>query len=70
MAALESKLEQRIGVLESEFGQRMGASESKLGQRMSGLEATLERRLGEQTRWLFVAWASLLIPIIGLWFRG
>jgi len=27
-------------------------------------------RLGEQTRWLFVAWASLLIPIMGLWIRG
>jgi hypothetical protein len=30
----------------------------------------IERRLGEQTRWLFVAWASLLIPIMGLWIRG
>lgn len=30
----------------------------------------LERGLKEQSRWLFVAWASLLIPIIGLWMRG
>jgi hypothetical protein len=30
----------------------------------------IERSLKEQTRWMFVAWASLLIPIIGLWFRG
>lgn len=32
--------------------------------------AVLERRLGEQTRWQFLAWASLLIPIVGLWMRG
>jgi hypothetical protein len=35
----------------------------------SQLTATLERRLGDQTRWLYVAWASLLIPVIGLWAR-
>jgi len=34
------------------------------------LDAKLERRLGEQSRWLFAAWASLLIPIIGLWIQG
>lgn len=43
--------------------------DAKLVQRLAALEAKLERRLGEQTRWLFVAWASLLIPIIGLWMR-
>jgi hypothetical protein len=42
---------------------------AKIDQRMAELAALLERRLGEQTRWLFVAWASLLIPIIGLWMR-
>jgi hypothetical protein len=36
---------------------------------MSSLENTLERRFGEQTRWMFAAWAALLIPIIGLWFQ-
>jgi len=30
----------------------------------------LERRLGEQSRWLFFIWASLLIPIFGLYLRG
>jgi len=43
--------------------------DAKLEQRMAELNAMLERRLGEHTRWLFVAWASLLIPIIGLWIR-
>jgi hypothetical protein len=59
MGSLESKLQQQMAVLEGE-----------LGQRLARLEATLERRLGDQTRWMFVAWASLLIPIIGLWMRG
>ena len=44
--------------------------DAKLEQRMAQLEALLERRLGEQTRWLFLAWASLLVPIVGLWMRG
>jgi hypothetical protein len=70
VAASEGKLAVRMAALESKLEQRMAALESRLEQRMAGLEATLERRLGEQTRWLFVAWASLLIPIIGLWFRG
>jgi hypothetical protein len=30
----------------------------------------LERRLGEQTRWLLGVLVALLIPIIGMWFRG
>jgi hypothetical protein len=70
IAASEAKAEVGRAALEGKLEQRMTALESKLEQRMSSLEATLERRLGEQTRWLFVAWASLLIPIIGLWFRG
>ena len=28
-----------------------------------------DRRLGEQTRWLFGAWAIVLASVIGLWFR-
>jgi hypothetical protein len=28
-----------------------------------------ERAFKEQTRWMFVAWASLLIRLIGLWMR-
>ena len=70
LAVLESKLERRLAALESEMERRLAALEGKVEQRLAGMEATLERRLGEQTRWLFVMWASLLIPIIGLWFRG
>ncbi len=44
--------------------------DAKLEQRFAELEAKMERRFAEQSRWLFAAWASLIIPIIGLWFRG
>jgi hypothetical protein len=44
--------------------------DAKVGERLAQLEARLERRLGEQSRWLFGAWLSLLIPIIGLWVRS
>ena len=58
-ARFDSKLEQRIVELES-----------RIDVKVAQLEARLERRLGEQSRWLFAAWLSLLIPIIGLWVRG
>jgi hypothetical protein len=65
----DAKLEQRVAALDAKLEQRLGTLEANLRADMAGLEAKLERRLGEQTRWLFVAWASLLIPIIGLWMR-
>jgi hypothetical protein len=84
-ARFDAKLEQRPAELDAKWGVRWDKLDAKLEQRLAELHAkldgkidrvagelntTLERRLGEQTRWLFVAWASLLIPIIGLWIRG
>ena len=43
--------------------------DAKVEQRFSQFEAMLERRLGEQTRWMFVAWASLMVAIIGFGLR-
>ena len=57
-ARFDAKLEQRVATLEA-----------NLKEAMALLEAKFEHRLGEQIRWLFLAWASLLIPIIGLWMR-
>ncbi len=70
MTALEATLERDMHALETRLDRRMSALEANLGQRMVGLEATLERRFGEQTRWLLGVLVALLIPIIGLWFRG
>jgi DNA anti-recombination protein RmuC len=70
LGALEHKLQQQLVAIESRLQQQTTGLESELRQRLASLEATLERRLGDQTRWMFVAWASLLVPIIGLWMRG
>ena len=43
--------------------------DAKLEQRLAEVRTALEKGLKEQTRWMFVAWATLLIPIIGLWMR-
>jgi DNA anti-recombination protein RmuC len=66
MTQFDVKLEQRIGALE----RRMDVFEARMEQRFAEFEARMERRFGEQARWMFAAWASLLIPIIGLWIRG
>lgn len=69
-ARFDAKLEQRFAQFELKIEQRMAAFESKMEQRIAALEAKMERRFAEQSRWLFAAWASLMIPIIGLWFRS
>ena len=70
MAAFEIQIEQRIAALEVRVEQRIAALEVRVERRIAELEAKMERRFAEQSRWLFAAWASLMIPIIGLWFRG
>ena len=67
-ARLESKLDAKLDrtVAEHAFAQL----NAKIDQATAALEAKLERRLGEQTRWLIVAWATLLAAVIGLWIRG
>ncbi|MDX1488530.1 MAG: hypothetical protein R3268_10035 [Acidiferrobacterales bacterium] len=70
IAQLDAKLERRLAELDAKWTVRWEQLDAKIEQRIAELRATMERRFAEQTRWLFVAWASLLIPIIGLWIRG
>jgi hypothetical protein len=69
-AKLDGKLDRVAGELNAKIDRVAGELDAKIDRRFSEVVALLERRLGDQTRWLFVAWASLLIPIIGLWIRG
>jgi uncharacterized small protein (DUF1192 family) len=62
-AELYAKLDGKIDRVAAEF-------QARLDGVVADLHAVLERRLAEQTRWLFVAWASLLIPVMGLWIRS
>ena len=43
--------------------------DAKLEQRLAEMGEKLERRLGEQTRWLFIAWTTIMMAVVGLWFR-
>jgi len=69
-----AELNAKIDRVAAELNAKIDGLDTRLTARIDGavadLHAVLERRLGEQTRWLFVAWASLLIPIMGLWLRG
>ena len=70
---LNAELTAKIDRLNAELTAKIDRLNAELTAKIDGvsapLTATLERRLGEQTRWLFVAWATLLIPIIGMWAR-
>jgi hypothetical protein len=72
-ARFDAKVEQRMAELRADLNTKIDRVHTELSAKIDGiapqLTATLERRLGDQTRWLFVAWASLLIPVIGLWAR-
>jgi hypothetical protein len=72
-ARFDAKVEQRMAELRADLNTKIDRVHAELGAKIDGvaaqLTATLERRLGDQLRWLFVAWASLLIPLIGLWTR-
>jgi hypothetical protein len=74
VAELDARIDRRVAELDAKIELRVAELDARLTARIdtmaAQLNATLERRLGEQTRWLFAAWASLLIPIVGLWMRG
>ncbi|MGD2136418.1 MAG: hypothetical protein PVF27_09665 [Gemmatimonadales bacterium] len=65
----DAKLEQRLAQLDAKWERRVAELDASVDRRLGKLETTLERGLKEQTRWMFLAWASLLIPIVGLWMR-
>ncbi|HEY8176849.1 MAG TPA: hypothetical protein VIF32_14205 [Gemmatimonadaceae bacterium] len=76
LAQFEAKVEQRFAQQDVKI-ERLGAElhaqladfELKIERRLGALEATMERRFGEQTRWFYLAWATLLASNIGLWLR-
>ena len=68
-ARFEARLEQGLAQLEAKLEQRLAETRTEFDVKIERLSAMLERRLGEQTRWLFGAWAIVLASVIGLWFR-
>ena len=64
-ARFDAKLEQRTAELRAEFREGLEG----LREQLAHFEARIERRLGDQTRWFFAAWATLFLAIVGLWMR-
>ncbi|MBI4500281.1 MAG: hypothetical protein HY700_03880 [Gemmatimonadetes bacterium] len=74
LAEHHAKLDTRIERLDAKIDRVAAALEHKVGnelfeRRIGEIEAQMERRFTEHGRYLFYAWLSLLIPIIGLWMR-
>ncbi len=67
---LDAKIDRVATRLDAKIDRVATEANAHMDAMAADLRAVLERRLGEQTRWLFVAWASLLIPLAGLWIRG
>jgi DNA anti-recombination protein RmuC len=67
---LDAKIDRVAAELNAKIDRVAAELTARMDAMVADLHAVLERRLAEQTRWLFVAWASLLIPIMGLWLRG
>ena len=43
--------------------------DAKLEQRLAQFEVRIAHRFSEQTRWMFLCWATLLASNIALWMR-
>jgi CRP-like cAMP-binding protein len=75
-ARFDAKLEQRFAQFDAKLEQRLSGIDSRITQLASDLRteiaqsrAEMERRLGDQTRWMFLCWATLLASNIALWMR-
>ena len=71
-AALEVAMARGFSETDAKFAQlhtNFAQFDTKFAQfdtKFAQLEAKLERRLGEQTRWMFVFWATQILTIVGL----
>jgi len=72
-AQFDAKWEQRFGQFEGKWEQRLGHFEGMWERRFGELQVSLFDRLDRQstqlTRLVVALWATLLIPIVGLWTR-
>ena len=54
---------------DAKLEQRLAQFESKVEQRLAQFEVRIAHRFSEQTRWMFLCWATLLASNIALWMR-
>jgi ABC-type transporter Mla subunit MlaD len=68
-ARFDAKVEQRFAQFETLFAQFEARVSAVIAAFRQEWRVTLADTRAEFARWLFLAWASLMIPILGLWFR-
>jgi len=69
LAQSEAKAEQRFAAIERQIAELRSDLKSELKAEIATVRAEMERRLGDQTRWMFLCWATLLASNIALWMR-
>ena len=69
LTELDRKSERRIRDLDTKLERCIAEVRAEMQAGFGHLEARLEKRLGDQTRFFFLAWAILLASNIALWFR-
>lgn len=73
LTLLDAKLGQRISDLDLKLEREIGAVRTELRAEIGELKVAFHREQREQTRWIVgvivALWATLLIPILGLYAR-
>ena len=72
-ADFEVKIERRFAEFEVKVDKRFAGIDVRFAEMKQGLaefETKIERKLGDQTRFFFVAWSVLFVAVIGLWFKA
>ena len=72
-ADFEVKIERRFAEFEVKVDKRFAGIDVRFAEMKQGLaefETMIERKLGDQTRFFFVAWSVLFVAVIGLWFKA
>ena len=68
-AELEVKWERRFAEFEVKWERRFAEFEVKWERRFAEFRAEIDQRLAAQTRWLFAMWATMMVAVVGLWFK-
>ena len=72
-ARFDAKLEQRVAEsaarLDAKIDRVAAELNAKLDVGFALQNERIERGFREQTRWMFLIWGMMFIPIIGLWMR-
>ncbi len=64
-----AQVDRRLAEMDAKWEARTAQLDAKIDRVAAQILASVDQRMGEQTRWLFLAWTTLGLAIGGLWFR-